>query len=262
VRISQTIAFVSFWIFGLSEGLNSWIYGGWVEGLNYMLSSGLSYGLGIGLSYWWLVGLYQGVKQEHLDDQDRRQFNQGIHRSLRNGALLSLLSTGIITGIALVLSNALSIGLTTGLSFDLRYGLSEGLNDVLSVMLYYGLNDMLRIGLNIGWLSVLCGWLVVWAATGGLTILRHYLLRLLLSSKKRTFPFQAQRFLDDATARVLLRQQGGGYGFVHRRLLDYFADTALLPADAFDAAHQAPSVPQSVSDSVSGTAPSESLRNE
>jgi hypothetical protein len=76
--------------------------------------------------------------------------------------------------------------------------------------------------LGVAWLVALCGWLVIWAATGGLTLLRHYLLRGLLA-KSQTFPWQARHFLDDATARVLLRRVGGGYGFVHRRLLDYFA---------------------------------------
>jgi TIR domain len=33
----------------------------------------------------------------------------------------------------------------------------------------------------------------------------------------------AQVFLDDATSRILLRRIGGGYSFIHRRLLDYFA---------------------------------------
>ena len=82
---------------------------------------------------------------------------------------------------------------------------------------------------------------------GGLTILRHYTLRLLLACS-HTFPVHVQRFLGDAVARVLLLRVGGGYGFVHRRLLDYFADIALLPVDAPKAVHQTPSVPQSLPD--------------
>jgi hypothetical protein len=59
---------------------------------------------------------------------------------------------------------------------------------------------------------------------GGLTILRHYTLRMLLACN-HTFPLNARRFLDDAVARALLKRQGGGYTFIHRRLLDYCADT-------------------------------------
>src|SRR5260370_1161475 len=44
--------------------------------------------------------------------------------------------------------------------------------------------------------------------------------------RSHTFPLNARRFLDDAVTRVFLKRSGGGYAFVHRRLLDYCADTA------------------------------------
>jgi hypothetical protein len=62
------------------------------------------------MSYWMTLGLYQGMKQEHLKDQDRQQFNQGINRSLRNGLLLSLISAIIVSTIGV---------LGTGLSADM-----------------------------------------------------------------------------------------------------------------------------------------------
>lgn len=68
------------------------------------------------------------------------------------------------------------------------------------------------------------GGLLVWAAIGGLTTWKHYVIRLLLAVS-HTFPWRAQAFFDDATAHILLRRVGGGYSFAHRRLLDYFADT-------------------------------------
>jgi hypothetical protein len=64
---------------------------------------------------------------------------------------------------------------------------------------------------------------VMWALSGGLTILRHYVIRWLLA-RHCIFPWRAQAFLDDATTRILLRRVGGGYSFIHRRLQDYFAD--------------------------------------
>ena len=63
----------------------------------------------------------------------------------------------------------------------------------------------------------------MWAMSGGVTILRHYAIRWLLIRSHR-FPWRAQAFLDDATARILLQRVGGGYRFMHRRLLDYFAN--------------------------------------
>ncbi len=209
----------------LSDGLiNGLIPGlGLVNGLLDGLIWGPSVGLGLGLGYWLLMGLYQGVTQEHLPDQDRRQFNQGLHRSLLNGMFLSLLSAGIITVI---------IVLALGMRYGLNIVLLEWINGPSQVK--FVLNSVVPFGWSdvwgAVWLIVLCGWLVVWAATGGLTILHHYLLRLLLA-RSQTFPWKARRFLDDATARVLLRRVGGGYGFVHRRLLDYFA-TSTLSRDA------------------------------
>ena len=145
---------------------------------------------------------------------------------MRNGALLSLLSAGII-GIAL----EMDYGLITGLEEAIRYGPSNVSIETLIVQLEFGLSLVLDTALS-GDLIYQLGvaWLVTWAATGGLTILRHYLLRLLLA-QGRTLPWRARRFLDDATARVLLRRVGGGYGFVHRRLLDYFAAPPTLPGE-------------------------------
>jgi hypothetical protein len=70
------------------------------------------------LQCWMVLGLYQSVKQEHLKDQDRQYFNQGIRRSLVNGLLLSLISAIIISAIGV---------LDSGLSFALSSGLRSGL---------------------------------------------------------------------------------------------------------------------------------------
>jgi hypothetical protein len=40
----------------------------------------------------------------------------------------------------------------------------------------------------------------------------------------RLVPFNYARFLDYAAERILLRKVGGGYIFVHRLLLEHFAD--------------------------------------
>jgi NACHT domain len=217
---------------GLIEGLSTGLRNGLVDGLSY----GSSTGLGLGLSYWLLFGLYGGLRQEHLEVHDRRRFNQGLHRSFRNTLFLSLLSAGIVTGLAVLLNYMLQDGLNNGLQdvlgtlslgstdvpgFGLIDILSSGLRDLLD----FGLHEGLQEGLNVIWIVTLCAWLVVWVAIGGQTILRHYMLRLLLAHS-HAFPLHARRFLNDATSRGLLQRVGGGYGFVHRRLLDYFADEA------------------------------------
>jgi len=43
-------------------------------------------------------------------------------------------------------------------------------------------------------------------------------------------PWNYPRFLDSAAERILLRKVGGGYIFVHRLLLEYFASLDSTPA--------------------------------
>jgi hypothetical protein len=63
--------------------------------------------------------------------------------------------------------------------------------------------------------------IALWA--GGRAAPQHLVLRLLLV-RNRAAPWKYVRFLDEASDRLLLRKVGGGYVFVHRLLLDYFAD--------------------------------------
>src|SRR5436305_10660177 len=169
---------------------------------------GLSIGLIFGLSYWFLFGLWSGIAQERMQDRDRRVANKGIHRSLRNSVMIGMIS-GAIIGMCGILSSRLILGLNYGL----RHGLRVGLN--------YGLNTGLSVGLVMG----ITGALLICTLIGGLAVWRHYVIRLLLW-RSRAFPGLASRFLEDATARCLLRRVGGGYSFAHRLLLDYMADTA------------------------------------
>ena len=222
LRTSLIVAGGSFLFFGLCFGLSKALISGLSEALISGLSSGLNSGLNIGLNYWILLGLYQGMRQEHLEDQDRHQFNQGIHRSLRNGLLIGLMSIfliSVINGLSTVLSNAVGFGLSTVLSGAVSGTASD-----------YWLSYGLSVGLSVGLSLLVPGVVVMWSLSGGLTILRHYVIRWLLA-RHRTFPFRAQAFLDDATTHILLRRVGGGYSFIHRRLQDYFADAAMPPSE-------------------------------
>lgn len=57
---------------------------------------------------------------------------------------------------------------------------------------------------------------------GGYFLLDHFVTRYLLY-RKNLVPWDLVRFLDTAAERILLRKLGGGYMFVHRTLLEYFA---------------------------------------
>lgn len=59
-------------------------------------------------------------------------------------------------------------------------------------------------------------------ASGGLTYIQHITLRLILNFKN-SIPFNFVKFLDYSTERILLHKVGGGYKFIHRLLLEYFA---------------------------------------
>jgi hypothetical protein len=178
-----------------------------LSGLGNDLRLGLSVGLSTGWFYWLLFGLYQGIASEQIEDQDRRVPNQGIHRSVRNSLLMGLISIPLI-GLSHILSNVLYFGLRNGLDYGLRNWLDYGPGYVLSLSI--------------------SGGLIVCMVTGGLSVWRHYVLCLLLW-RSHTFPWQTASFLDDATARILLRRIGGGYSFVHRLLLDYLADLHIRP---------------------------------
>ncbi len=57
---------------------------------------------------------------------------------------------------------------------------------------------------------------------GGLDIIKHYTLRVILWYRGRT-PFIFFRFLNYATNLIFLQRVGGGYIFIHRLLLEHFA---------------------------------------
>ena len=62
-----------------------------------------------------------------------------------------------------------------------------------------------------------------WAIFGGWEVTSHVIIRKLLE-QNNTIPRKMARFLDHAASLVLLRKVGGGYIFIHRYLLEYFAD--------------------------------------
>ena len=71
------------------------------------------------------------------------------------------------------------------------------------------------------------------AAGGGEALIKHVLLRLILTCSGVT-PWNYSRFLDYATASIFLQKVGGGYLFIHRLLLEHFAslENGNLPGSA------------------------------
>ncbi len=125
---------------------------------------------------------------------------------------MGIISGGII-GSAGVVSIILSSVLSSVLSDNWRYF------DVLGTIQSIVQSN----GLGYGPPMVISAALLICMLTSGLAAWRHYLIRFLLW-RSHTFPWKAPQFLDDATARILLRRVGGGYSFPHHLLLDYFAN--------------------------------------
>jgi hypothetical protein len=125
--------------------------------------------------------------------------NQGIHGSLRNALRMGFLY-------------ALIVGLIAGLGGGLVYGPSGGL--------IFGLSGGLTLGLSGGLVFGLIKY-------GGEAVTQHYTLRLLLA-RQGILPFPLRdrclvAYLDAMADRILLRRVGGGWVFIHRYLLEYFA---------------------------------------
>jgi hypothetical protein len=73
------------------------------------------------------------------------------------------------------------------------------------------------------WYCLILGATVAWGfLRGGLFCLQHLVIRLELKAR-RNAPWRFGAFLDCAAQLLLLRKVGGGYVFLHRMLLDYFA---------------------------------------
>jgi hypothetical protein len=58
---------------------------------------------------------------------------------------------------------------------------------------------------------------------GGIAVIRHYTLRLILW-RKGNMPWDYTRFLDYAADRIFLRKVGSGYIFIHRLMMEHFAN--------------------------------------
>jgi serine/threonine protein kinase len=120
-------------------------------------------------------------------------------------------------GISRSLRNAIKGGLLFGLFGGLLFGLSIGYQELRS-----GSDAWLGIGVVAGLVSGLFSGLNAGLCFGGHAFLHHYALRLVLW-RNNFAPLNYVDFLDYAAARIFLRKVGGGYIFIHRMLLEYFA---------------------------------------
>ncbi|MBV9615561.1 MAG: helix-turn-helix domain-containing protein [Ktedonobacteraceae bacterium] len=154
---------------------------------DHLLISALLGGL-LGL----VIGGWLGGFSHHMLEEPRHiKPNEGIRRSARNGLLI-----GLPLGLAL---SSFAFGLALWI-------IPSHLTD--------GLLWCIPFGLIVTALLVLLN--------GGYACLQHMVLRFVLSYLGY-IPWNYARFLDEAAEKLLLRKVGGGYIFIHRLLLEYFA---------------------------------------
>ncbi len=188
--------------------------------LNTIVTSGSLYiAAASGILSGFLGGLTGGLSSRTIDESNLVKPNQGMRQSVRNGLIVSLivlLAFVIITYALLIINQVVT---------------ERPLPDISTLLLPSSstLMGILSVGLIIG--------LIAGIRSGGAAYIQHVLLRVLLW-KSQCIPRNYTRFLDHASAHILLRKVGGGYIFVHRLLLEYFAppdamlasDTQPLPA--------------------------------
>ena len=166
--------------------------GGLVGGLLGGLVFGLLFAPLFGLHFLLKSGLFVG------GIETRNTPNQGIHRSAKN-ALVVGLAAGLVGG------------LVVGLGVEL---MASG--DELSDKQHFSP----RCWSSGGWPAG--RWAGRRAVRRRPSVLEHLVLRHFLV-RNGSAPWDYAKFLDHAAERILLRKVGGGYIFIHRMLLEYFA---------------------------------------
>ncbi|WP_407892415.1 NACHT domain-containing protein [Scytonema sp. NUACC26] len=138
---------------------------------------------------------------------------------------------GIVFGLCLGFIYVLIRGLT-GPSIQTLSFPNQGIRQSAKNAIVFGLIGFLLLGLA----AMILRWrILVWgifgllfgvAAGGGEACVKHLIFRTILYFHG-CIPWNYARFLDYATERIFLQKVGGGYIFIHRLLLEHFADKKL-----------------------------------
>jgi DNA polymerase III delta prime subunit len=137
----------------------------------------------------------------------------------------SSLSTGLLIGLFLWLGGVLQPKSMSETTYPGQRLSSSTRNSFFTFFLFglmFGITALmfrqisaLNIGLGFG----LMGGLFL----GGLALLQHYALRFILA-RNNLLPWRLIPFLDHCVELIFLRRVGGGYIFVHRLLMEHFAE--------------------------------------
>jgi hypothetical protein len=191
-------------------------YGTDLPGLKWGIGYGLSLGMSIGLT----LGLINALKGSEIETKTIP--NQGIWRSAMNVIMLGFINWLIFVPIYWF-NTQLIIIFYKGLIFNISAWGENSPVDLITPGLRWGL----MLGLIFG---------------GGLACIRHFTLRLILQ-RNNYMPWNYARFLDYTVDRIFLQKVGGGYIFIHRMLLEHFAQLNASHLSDIDRGAIDPSIP-------------------
>jgi DNA polymerase III delta prime subunit len=193
--------------YGLIYGLIFGLIFGLILELVHWLIFGLIFGVIIGLICGLICGLIYGLTVLVLEDQelkDQLRPNQGIWNSLQSVLWATTFSYLLAVG-------TITIALFT---FSVMEGISKNHNWMNQLILIFF--QSLKVGVFVI--------LIVGPFFGGIACIQHLFLRLILW-RSGTIPWNFARFLNYCVERRLLLRIGGRYRFLHRELLDHFAQS-------------------------------------
>jgi hypothetical protein len=176
------------------------------------LVGGVLFGLFASLFTGLFAVLQASVRSNELPQRARP--NQGIYYARKNAIGTFLIITLVCILIGLV------VGITVGALIAVLIG-------GFTRWLFNGFVGGLLLGIPLGLFSGFLGGVLKY---GGESIVQHYTLRYLLSRAKiLPYPFRDSdlvAYLDAMKERIFLRRVGGGWIFVHRSLMEHFAQLA------------------------------------
>lgn len=177
-----------FLLYGLSIGFIAGLIVEQIFGMSGGLLGGVGSGISIGLMFQLRDGLVAQQKDWPTHPGQRLVF------TMKNFSFIFLFS-----------------GLIFALMDGLIFGLFTGLKDGLINVLIFGIGSGLSVGMCFGLIY------------GGFTLIQHYTLRFILA-RNNLLPWNLIPFLNYCTDLIFLRRVGGGYIFVHRLLMEHFAE--------------------------------------
>jgi len=214
------------------SGVGGWLVNGLARGVILGLVGGLLYGIAGGFSEIEMIGTLIW---------DLKKGRTGLIVGLVIGFFVALITSffagwinGLGFGIFIVLDILLLSGITQkpinkmiypgqNISFSIRNSFIAfiiiGLIIELAVGLIFLISGKLFVGLHVGPISGLSGGFII----GGYSVIRHYFLRFTLA-RNNLLPWRLVPFLDHCVDLIFLRRVGGGYIFVHRLLMEHFAE--------------------------------------